>query len=125
MEARGLEGGGAESSVQISGALLPGLQSTQGEGCPHHPTPRPGPQALAAAVTILNVWGLHQPGASLSCPLLCSLAVVPAARPGHLERVRKETLCVKVLLSGFLVLQTKPVLIRLTPGLALFSAQRV
>lgn len=43
MEARGLEGGGAASSVQILGALLPGLQeSAQGEGCPHRPTPGPG-----------------------------------------------------------------------------------
>lgn len=64
----GLEGGGATSSVQMSGALLPGLQSTQGEGCPHHPTPRPGPQALAAAMPILSGWGLYRPGASLSCP---------------------------------------------------------
>lgn len=38
------------------------------------------PQALAAAMPVLNVlsrWGLHRPSASLSCPRPCSLAVAP------------------------------------------------
>lgn len=117
-------------SVQISGTLLPGLQeSTQGEDCPHRPTPRPGPQALAAAMPILNVpsgWGFHRPSTSLSCPQPCSLAVVPGCPSWSPERVRKETLCVKVLLPGFLILPPKPVLThRIILGLALFTVQQV